>query len=265
MHIPHETQQPMQRLKHILTATALLMSVGGYGQSGNGLIWADEFNTGSRPDTSKWSYNIGTGNNGWGNQELQYYTDRPQNAEVSDGTLKIRAIKEDHNGSAYTSARLLTKGKFDFKYGKVEVRAKLPVGKGTWPAIWMLGANISEAGWPGCGEIDIMEHKGSVPGKIYGTVHHPGHSGANGDGLTTMTARVSEDFHIYTADWSATSIRFYVDGKLYYTFANNAAVPFNHHFFILLNFAVGGTFGGPVDPAFTSGVLEIDYVRVYRN
>lgn len=202
---------------------------------------------------------------GWGNQEKQYYTNRTQNVEVSNGTLKIKAIKESYNGSAYTSARLLSKGKFEFKYGKVEVSAKLPVGGGTWPAIWMLGANVGTAGWPACGEIDIMEFKGNQPTTIYGTLHYPGRSGGNADGKTTILPNAQAGFHKYTVDWGATTIRFYVDDQLFFTFNNSTAVPFNHDFFILLNFAMGGTFGGAIDPAFTSAVFEVDYVRVYKN
>ncbi|MBC9930614.1 family 16 glycosylhydrolase [Chitinophaga qingshengii] len=229
------------------------------------LLWSDEFNQDGAPDPKKWGYDIGTGDNGWGNAEAQYYTDRQQNVSVSDGTLKIIAQKESYNGKDYTSARMLTKGKFNFTYGRVEVSAKLPVGGGTWPAIWMLGSNIATAGWPACGEIDIMEHKGNEPQKIYGTVHHPDHAGANGDGGTTMVANETGAFHKYTLDWSPKQLRWYVDDKLYFTFNNAAGLPFNHDFFILLNFAVGGTFGGAIDPAFTKGVMEVDYVRVYKN
>ncbi|WP_119080191.1 glycoside hydrolase family 16 protein [Chitinophaga alhagiae] len=229
------------------------------------LIWADEFNTTGAPDPQKWDYATGTGNNGWGNAEAQYYTNRPENVEVSGGTLKIKARKEQHNGSGYTSARLLTKGKFSFRYGKIEVRAKLPAGGGTWPAIWMLGNNISEVGWPACGEIDIMEHKGNEPGKIHGTLHYPGHSGAHGSTNTTMISNASSAFHIYTVDWTAAALKFYIDGNLFYTFNNSANVPFNQEFYVLLNLAMGGHFGGKIDPAFNSAVFEIDYVRVYRN
>jgi Glycosyl hydrolases family 16 len=144
------------------------------------LIWAEEFNVDGAPDPAKWGYDLGAG--GWGNGELQYYTARPENATVLGGVLKIKAIKESFSGSAYTSARLLTKDKFSFKYGKVEVRAKLPAGGGTWPAVWMLGSNINTASWPACGEIDIMEHLGNDLNKIYGTLHYPGRSGGNADG-----------------------------------------------------------------------------------
>lgn len=228
------------------------------------LVWSDEFNTDGTPDPAKWGYDIGTGSGGWGNNELQYYTNRPENASISNGTLKITAKKEAFSGSQYTSARLLTKNKFTTKYGKIEARMKLPAGVGTWPAFWMLGANIDQVGWPACGEIDIMEHKGSDENRIYGTLHYPGRSGGNADGLTTTIQNATTAFHVYTAEWTPTSIKISVDGNMFYTFANNANTAFNQPFFILLNFAMGGTFGGPVDPAFNSAVFEIDYVRVYN-
>jgi beta-glucanase (GH16 family) len=226
------------------------------------LVWSDEFDTPGLPDATKWGYDLGAG--GWGNNELEYYTNRTDNAAVSGGTLKITAKKEAYSGSAYTSARLLSKGKYSFKYGKIEARAKLPAGAGTWPAIWMLGDNIASAPWPACGEADIMEHVGNQLNKIFGTLHHPGHSGGNGDGGTTIISTATTDFHKYAMEWSATTIKFSVDDVPFYTFTNNSTLPFNQTFFIILNLAMGGNFGGTVDPAFTSAVLEIDYVRVYQ-
>ena len=226
------------------------------------LIWSDEFDTPGAPDPAKWVYDIGAG--GWGNNELQYYTNRLDNAIVTNGTLKITAQKENYMGSSYTSARLLSQNKFSFKYGKVETRAKLPAGVGTWPAIWMLGNNISTSGWPACGEIDIMEHLGRDLNKIYGTVHHPGHSGGNADGGTVVISNATIQFHIYTMEWTASSIKFSVDNVTYYTFPNVSTLPFNQNFFLLLNFALGGNFGGAIDPAFTAATFEIDYVRVYQ-
>ena len=231
---------------------------------GQSLLFSDEFDTPGTPNPSKWNYDIGTGSGGWGNNELQYYTNRLENAVVSNGTLKIIAKKENYSGSAYTSARLLTQNKFSFKYGKVEARAKLPAGVGTWPAIWMLGNNITTVGWPACGEIDIMEHKGSDLNKIYATLHHPGHSGGNGDGSTKVISNATTEFHIYRMEWSASSIKFYIDDVIFYTFSNNSSLPFNQNFFLLLNFAMGGNFGGTVDPAFTNATFEIDYIRVYQ-
>lgn len=228
------------------------------------LIWSDEFNTDGLPASAKWGYDIGNGSGGWGNNELQYYTSRPENSVVINGVLKITAQKESYSGSNYTSARLLSQNKFSFKYGKVEVRAKLPAGVGTWPAIWMLGDNVSTLGWPACGEIDIMEHRGSELNKIFGTVHHPGHSGGNADGGTTLISNASTEFHVYSMEWTETSIKFLVDGQQFYAFPNSASLPFNKNFFILLNVAVGGSFAGPVDPAFNAASMEVDYIRVYQ-
>jgi beta-glucanase (GH16 family) len=226
------------------------------------LAWSDEFDTPGAPDNTKWGYDLGAG--GWGNNELQYYTNRPENVVVSAGALKIIAKTESFSGSAYTSARLLTKDKFSFKYGKVEVKAKLPAGTGTWPAIWMLGNNISSVGWPACGEIDIMEHVGRDLNKIYATLHYPGHSGGSGVGNTVTIGDATTAFHTYTAEWSDVMIKFSVDNQVFHTFINNGALPFNHNFFIILNIAMGGNFAGPVDPAFSNAMMEIDYIRVYQ-
>jgi beta-glucanase (GH16 family) len=228
------------------------------------LLWSDEFDTPGSPDASKWGYDIGTGSGGWGNNELEYYTSRPDNVIVSNGTLKIIAKKESYSGSAYTSARLLTNKLFSFQYGKIEVRAKLPAGAGTWPGIWMLGSNFATAGWPACGEIDIMEQNGNSKNTIYGTMHYPTQKNPNGDGGTTTVSTASSDFHRYAAIWSATSIQILVDDVVYYTLSNNSSIPFNQNFFIILNLAMGGNFGGTVDPALTTDQMEIDYVRVYR-
>ena len=229
-----------------------------------GLLWSDEFNTDGAPDPAKWGYDIGTGSNGWGNSELEYYTNRPENVIVHGGVLKINAIKESYGGKSYTSARLLSMDKFAFTYGKVVVRAKLPAGVGTWPAIWMLGSNINTVGWPASGEIDIMEHRGSELNKIFGTLHYPGRSGGNADGSTIVIDSATTEFHIYKLDWSAATIKIYVDDQLYHTVTNTSGLPFNHDFFLLINLAIGGTFGGPVDPAFTGATLEVDYIKVYK-
>jgi beta-glucanase (GH16 family) len=228
------------------------------------LVWSDEFNTDGAPDPTKWGYDIGTGSGGWGNAELEYYTDRRDNSVVSGGTLKIIAKKETFSGSNYTSARLLSKGKYDMTYGKVEVSAKLPSGVGTWPAIWMLGSNADAVGWPACGEIDIMEHLGRDLNKIYGTLHYPGRSGGTADGNTKMIANATTEFHKYALDWSAAAIKIYVDDQLVHSVNNSNAIPFNHNFFFILNLAMGGNFAGPVDPAVTGGIMEVDYIRVYK-
>ncbi|MEO7445944.1 MAG: family 16 glycosylhydrolase [Ferruginibacter sp.] len=227
-----------------------------------GLVWSDEFDGSGLPDPNKWSFETGAG--GWGNNEVQNYTNRIDNASVSGGTLKITAKAESFGGSSYTSARLVTKGKYSFKYGKIEASIKLPTGVGTWPAFWMLGDNVNTTPWPACGEIDIMEHLGRQLNVIYSTLHHPGHSGSNGDGSTTTISGATTSFHKYTAEWSSSNIKFYVDDVLFYNFANSSNLPFNANFFIILNMALGGNFGGPLDPAFTSAVMEIDYVRVYQ-
>jgi beta-glucanase (GH16 family) len=225
------------------------------------LVWADEFNYNGAPDSSKWTYDIG--GSGWGNHELEYYTDRIRNAVVKNGNLHIIALKENFKGMGYTSARILTKGKFSFKYGRVEARAKLPTGVGTWPAIWMLGSNIDSVGWPACGEIDIMEHLGRDQNKIYGTLHYPEHYGAHADGKTTMISNANE-FHIYSLEWSPEEIKISVDGKVFQTVKNSREVPFNQNFFLILNMAMGGDFGGPVDSKVSRAVMKVDYVRVYQ-
>lgn len=228
------------------------------------LVFSDEFNTDGAPDPAKWGYDIGTGSGGWGNNELQYYTARPENAIVQGGVLKIMAKRENYMGSTFTSARLLSKGKYSFKYGRIEVRAKFPTGVGTWPAAWMLGDNIGTVGWPECGEIDIAEHLGRDLNKIYGTLHYPGRSGSNANGATTMIADATTAFHTYAVEWTPAAIKIYVDAQLYHTVANSATIPFNQNFFILLNLAMGGNFGGAVDPALNNATYEVDYVRVYQ-
>jgi beta-glucanase (GH16 family) len=231
------------------------------------LFWSEEFNTDGAPDPAKWGYDLGDGcpgNCGFGNNELEWYTNRPENVIVQGGLLKIKAIKENLGGKSYTSTRMLSKDKFAFTYGKVEVKAKLPAGVGTWPAIWMLGSDINTAGWPACGEIDIMEHLGRDLNKIYGTLHYPGHSGGSADGGTKLIENATTEFHIYTLDWTAAAIKIYVDGQLIHSVVNSLAIPFNHDFFLILNIAMGGGFGGPVDPGFTNATMEVDYIRIYK-
>jgi beta-glucanase (GH16 family) len=228
------------------------------------LAWSDEFDTPGSPDPAKWGFDLGTGSGGWGNNELENYTNRQANAVISNGTLKIIALKEAYNGSAFTSARMLSNNLYSFQYGKIEVRAKLPAGTGTWPAIWMLGNNLPTVGWPACGEIDIMEQNGSQKSTIYGTMHYPTQMGQYGDGGTTTIPDASTTFHNYTAMWTPVSIRLSIDGVEYYTLSNNISLPFNQPFFIILNVAMGGNFGGTVDPAFTTDSLVVDYVRIYQ-
>jgi beta-glucanase (GH16 family) len=226
------------------------------------LIWSDEFNTDGAPDGSKWGYDLGAG--GWGNGELQNYTNTSNNVVVQGGNLKITAKSQVLNGSNYTSARLKSQNLFQFKYGKVEVRAKLPVGGGTWPAIWMLGSNISTVTWPTCGEIDIMEHKGNFPNVIYGTLHYPGNFAGTANSNNATFPGVSSSFKVYKVLWTPNSIKFYVDNVLFHSVINTPSLPFNNNFFLLLNVAMGGTFGGAVDPAFSQSAMEVDYVRVYQ-
>lgn len=248
---------------HIFTTTPYVDQVAGNGPDEyTDLVWFDEFDTDGAPDPTKWTYDIGAG--GWGNGEFQYYTNSSSNSVVSNGTLKITAKAEDLNGSSYTSARLKTEGLYDFTYGKVEVRAKLPSGGGTWPAIWMLGSNFSTVGWPACGEIDIMEHKGNEPNIIHGTLHYPDNSAGNGvtDNITISNA--SSEFHLYSVEWSPNQIKFFVDDIPFHTFTNTSTTPFNADFFMILNVAMGGTFGGAIDPAFVESAMEVDYVRVYQ-
>lgn len=226
------------------------------------MAWADEFNTDGAPDPSKWSYEIGAG--GWGNNELQYYTSRPENVIVQGGVLKINILKEAYMGSNYTSARIITKNKFTLQYGRVDIRAKLPAGGGTWPALWMLGANYETSAWPACGEIDIMEHVGNDLNKIHGSLHHPGHSGGNSDSGTVIIPTATTQFHVYSLEWSSTTIKFYVDNVVYYTFNNSSGLPFNNPFFFIFNCAMGGNFGGAVDPAITVATMEVDYIHVFH-
>lgn len=226
------------------------------------LVFSDEFNTDGAPDSSKWSYDLGAG--GWGNAEAQLYTNSPNNVIVQGGNLKITAKAENVSGSNYTSARLKSENKFEFTYGKIEVRAKLPVGGGTWPAIWMLGENYATNAWPGCGEIDIMEHVGNNQDVIHATMHYPGHSGGGGNTNSTTVSGVSSQFHVYKAIWSPSSVKFFVDNVLFHSVPNNGSVPFNHDFFLILNVAMGGNFGGVISPSFTQSSMEVDYVRVYQ-
>ncbi|MBE8723822.1 family 16 glycosylhydrolase [Flavobacterium hungaricum] len=228
------------------------------------LVWSDEFNTDGAPDAAKWVYDLGRGDNGWGNNEKQNYTNAASNIIVQGGFLKITAKKETSGGAEYSSARLKSDGKYSFKYGKVEVRAKLPSGGGTWPAIWMLGQNYATKTWPACGEIDIMEHVGNSLNLVHGTFHYPGRSGGNANTASKTIPNVSTEFHIYKTVWSAESIKIYADDVLIHTLVNDGSLPFNSDFFLILNVAMGGNMGGNIDAAFTQSTMEIDYVRVYQ-
>ena len=232
------------------------------------LYWFDEFDTEGSPMNSKWTYDIGTGDNGWGNQESQYYTSRSDNVIVEDGFLKIKAKKETYEGADYTSARLKSQGKFSFTYGKVEIRAKLPSAAGTWPALWMLGSNISTVGWPKCGEIDIMEQKGWDKTKISAALHNQSSSG-NTINVKLIDAPTSTTaFHIYSVNWTPDEIVFSIDGNDYYTYSPENKTednwPYDKPQFIILNVAMGGNTGGQIPEDFNESSMEIDYVRVYR-
>ena len=236
----------------------------------NNLVWQDEFNTAGAPNTAIWNYNTGTGSNGWGNNELQYYTNRVENSVVQNGMLKITAIKESYLGSSYTSARILTKGKYEKKYGRLEARIKMPYGKGLWPAFWLLGANSDTAVWPSCGEIDVVEYLGSNPTTVFGTLHGPGYSGgaAISKSFTLPSNRFDNDFHVFGIEWGENYVNFYVDDVLY-----NQITPakvtgewvFNKPFYIILNMAVGGNYPGSpnAETVFPQSML-VDYVRVYE-
>jgi len=235
------------------------------------LVWSDEFNYSGLPDASKWSYDVG--GNGWGNGEAQYYTNaRLKNAEVKNGFLHITAIKEDFEAKNYTSARLVTRTKGDWLYGKIEVRAKLPEGTGMWPAIWMLPTSGTYGGWPASGEIDIMENLGYLPYFIVATAQTKLYNHEQGTHKQTATAILDcyTEFHSYILEWESHEIRMYVDSKLYFTFRNEGTGfqvwPFDQQFHLLLNVTVGGTFGGAMgidDRIFPRSML-VDFVRVYQ-
>ncbi len=242
----------------------------------NNLVWEDDFNVDGAPDASKWTLDIGTGSpalQGWGNNELQYYTDREENVHVENGYLVINARKEAYQGANYTSARLNTKGKFDTEYGRIEARMRLPYGQGLWPAFWMLGEAYDPSTpdvWPNCGEIDIMENRGQEPNKITGSVHGPGYSAADAvhKDYTLQNDRFDTGFHVFGIEWGKNYINYYVDGDLYNQIKPED-VPgewvFNQPFFLLINLAVGGNYvGNPNETTEFPQTLLVDYVRVYN-
>ena len=244
------------------------------------LVWSDEFNgpDGSAPDPSKWTYD--TGGRGWGNNELECYTNRLQNSQIKGGNLVITAEQEsvpfacaDGSMNNYTSARLKTQGLFSQAYGRFEARIKIPAGQGMWPAFWMLGNNITTAGWPTCGEIDVMENIGREPGTVHGSLHGPSTTSSTSDATSIFTLSrgqaFADDFHLFAIEWEPGLVRFYVDTNLYATFTQSQWPAggnwvFDHPFFIILNAAVGGTWPGSPDSTtvFPQQML-VDYVRVY--
>ena len=242
------------------------------------LVWSDEFNgpDGSAPDSSKWTYDLG--GKGWGNSELECYTNRLQNAHIQGGNLVITAQKEnitcsDGVSSNYTSARLKTQSLFTQAYGRFEARIKIPAGQGMWPAFWMLGNNITTAGWPTCGEIDIMENIGKEPGTVHGSLHGPSTTSRTSDATAPFSLPAGQafanDFHLYAVEWEPSVVRFYVDTNLYATFTQSqwpagGTWVFDHPFFIILNVAVGGTWpGSPDNTTLFPQQMLVDYVRVY--
>ena len=228
--------------------------------------WTDEFATDGAPDANKWGYDIG--GNGWGNNELQYYTNG-LNANVAAGILKITAKKESFSGRNYTSARMVTKNKADWLYGRFEIKAKLPKGRGTWPAIWMLPTENAYGGWPNSGEIDIMEHVGYDLNNVHFTLHASAFNGANGKGGAKNIPGATDDFHIYRLDWAPYGIRGYFDNEKVFEYSNHGGGyttwPYDKKFHMLLNIAVGGNWGGAqgVDDTIFPATMEIDYVRFY--
>jgi beta-glucanase (GH16 family) len=228
--------------------------------------WTEEFSVDGAPDVNKWSYDIG--GNGWGNNELQYYTDG-LNASVAGGVLKITAKKEIFSGKGYTSSRLVTKNKADWLYGRLEIKAKLPKGRGTWPAIWMLPTENAYGGWPNSGEIDIMEHVGYDPNNVHFTLHATAFFGSNGKGATKNIPGATDNFHIYRLDWAPYGIRGYFDNEKIFEYLNPGGAfttwPYDKKFHLLLNIAVGGTWGGAqgIDDTVFPATMEIDYIRYY--
>lgn len=241
------------------------------------LVWSDEFENPGVPDSTKWNFDIGDGCPnlcGWGNEELEFYTGRKENARIENGMLIIEAHKEDYGGRAYTSAKLVTRGKADWKYGHIEVRAKLPKGRGVWPAIWMLSSQKKYGRWPVSGEIDIMEHVGHDPRNVYGSIHTESYNHRDGTqrtaGFMEIQNSFSGSFHNYAIDWTEEYIEFFVDDIPYMRFVNEHATykewPFDQPFYLILNIAVGGTWGGQegIDDTIWPQRMEIDYVRVYQ-
>lgn len=239
------------------------------------LVWADEFDYSGLPDSTKWNYDIG--GHGWGNNEKQIYLEKSvENSYVKDGKLHIAALKKDYGNMQYTSARLTTYDRFLIQYGKIEVRAKLPEGKGTWPAIWMLPETIrtKEEEWPLCGEIDIMEHVGKDPNMVHVSLHSKLYNHIQNTQITHFErlTDVFNDFHLYGIEWTTDSIKFFIDNKLFYeaTKGENGKVtanegwPFEKPYYLILNLAIGGNWGGDVDDTIFPAEMKIDYVRMYQ-
>lgn len=274
-----KTQNSFFRIQIHLILLAISVSAVSCSSEDSGpdwqLVWSDEFEgaAGSSLDQTKWNFEIGRGQNGWGNNELQYYTDRTENASLDgEGNLVIIARQENFQGANYTSSRITTQDKLEITYGRIEARIKTPFGQGLWPAFWLLGTTNSGEIWPQIGEIDVMELRGQQPTKIASTVHGPGYSAGNGitDDYTLTNSRFDTEFHVFAAEWFTDKIDFYVDGFLHHTVtreeienAGNEWV-YNDPFFLILNVAVGGNYvGSPNASTPFPQSLTIDYVRVY--
>jgi beta-glucanase (GH16 family) len=253
-------------MKRTVIFVGLIISLFSLQAQERKLVWADEFDE-TELNLTDWSIIEGDGCPqlcGWGNDELQIYTDK--NHRLENGMLYIKAVKE---GDHYTSTRINTKGKKTFQYGRFEVRAKLAIGKGVWPAFWLLGTNIDQVGWPLAGEIDVIEYVGRSPQEIFTSLHTKAGHGDYASTKTTRIEDIEEGFHTYAADWTKDQITFYVDGKKVYSFApedkSQEVWPFNQPFYLLLNLAVGGYFGGKeVDHSVFPQEFVIDYIRVYQ-
>lgn len=235
------------------------------------LVWSDEF-SGNELDLNVWNQETGNGSNGWGNNELEYYTSNLKNTFVSNGNLIIEARRESTNNFNYTSGRMTTQNKKSFTFGRIDIRAKLPVGKGIWPALWMLGTNIQTAGWPACGEIDIMELIGTYPARVTGTMHWKASNGSHastGADYTLSSGDFSQQFHVFSIVWTNNEIKWYIDDQLFVSASSDdvgtADYPFNADQFFIFNVAVGGNWPGPPDntTSFPQRMF-VDYVRVFQ-
>ena len=262
----------MNKLIYIVFAI-LLTSCSGGGKAGYTRVWSDEFDYEGLPDPSRWSYDTAGNATGWGNNEWQHYTDsRLENSFVKEGMLHIRAIREPFGGKDYSSARLVSRGKGDWLYGRVEVRAKLPGTRGIWPAIWMLPTRWEYGGWPASGEIDIMEHVGYMPDSVFASVHTKKYNHVIGTQRTKglYLPDLHDQFHVYSMEWDSVHVSIAVDGKPYFSFAKESedpeVWPFNRDFHLLLNVAVGGNWGAVqgVDSTGFPQEMVVDYVRVYQ-
>jgi beta-glucanase (GH16 family) len=253
-----------------------LLMISCQNQQGQKLVWSDEFDNAGAPDTTKWNYDLGDGCPnvcGWGNNEAQYYTKDVKNARVENGRLIIEARKDSLGGKAYTSARMVTKSKGDWLYGRMEIKAKLPRGKGTWPAIWMLSTDWKYGGWPASGEIDIMEHVGFDAGVIHGTIHTESYNHikqTQKEGKVTVTD-AQDEFHVYAINWTVDKMEFLIDDNIYHSVNKSAndtfkEWPFDQRFHLILNVAVGGNWGGMqgIDDSIWPQQMEVDWVRVFR-